>query len=434
MVSDGQVRNQCFRYYDETRVRLARIIHSFPSVVAVVNLANLQELQTSAGLSALARAAELNPTDATLLACVSRLRSEFPASLAAAALETTLLRRKATGKFTRAADMFFTREALEQSSSEVVSRYRAERFAPFARVADLCCGIGGDTIGLAADLEVIAVDNDPLHLAMAEANVGAYGCGARTTFLQSDVLTIELPTHDGVFADPDRRSGGKRHVSIKHYQPSIAALRDRLDRDCPLGIKVAPGVPHQEIEALDAETEFISVDGELKECVLWFGPLRSTGRRATLLPSREMLFGERALDCGVEKPLAYLYDPDPAVVRAGFVTNLANALSASLIDEQIAFLTSAHWTPTPFATAYRIDEEHPFHLKKLAERLRALKVGRITVIKRGSAVEPETVIRRCKLDGPEHRVVILTRAAGKPTMLIGERILQQPNADAESSS
>src|SRR5687767_11972709 len=141
-----------------------------------MNLANLHELRSSAGLSALARAEELNPTDATLLACVSRLRNEFPAPLAAAALETTLLRRKAAGKFARAGDMFFTREALEQSSSEVISRYRAERFAPYARVAELCCGIGGDTIGLAAKREVIAVDNDALRLAMAEANVDVYGC------------------------------------------------------------------------------------------------------------------------------------------------------------------------------------------------------------------------------------------------------------------
>lgn len=369
----------------------------------------------------LARAAELKPTDATLLSCATRLRAEFPAPLANAALETVLLRQRAAVKFSRAESMFFTREALEQSTSEIVSRYRAERYTPYVRVADLCCGIGGDTIALAATNEVVAVEADPLRLAMAEANVEAYGCRERVTFLQGDVLNTDLPPCDAYFADPDRRADGKRHVAIKHYQPSLDSLRERLPRDCPLGVKVAPGVPHREIEALDAEAEFISLNGELKECVLWFGPLRTTGRRATLLPGRDTLFAERTFDCGVSNPKAILYDPDPAVVRTGLLANLGHMLSATLIDAEIAFLTANTLQATPFATAYRVDEWHPFGLKLLTKRLRALHVGRMTVVKRGSAVDADMLIRACRLDGPEHRAVILTRTAGKQIMLIGER-------------
>jgi hypothetical protein len=122
------------------------------------------------------------------------------------------------------------------------------------------------------------------------------------------------------------------------------------------------------------------------------------------------------------EPAAYLYDPDPAAVRAGLVTNLAELLGARQIDEVIAYLTSDDNQPTPFATAYQVEEVHPFNAKKLAERLRALKVGRITVTKRGSAIAPEALLRRLKLLGPEHRDVILTRARGRPVMLIGSRV------------
>jgi SAM-dependent methyltransferase len=387
-----------------------------------MELSTFHELRTPAGSKALARAAELAPTDVSLLSCATALRAEFPAPLANAALETVLLRQRAASKFSRARSMFFTREALEQSSSEIVSRYRAERFRDYASVADLCCGIGGDTIALAATNEVIAVDADPLRLAMAQENVEAHGYADRVKFLLGDVLSLDLSDCDAYFADPNRRSDGKRHVSIKRYQPPLDRLLERLPVDCALGVKIAPAVPHGEIDPLGSEAEFISVDGELKECVLWFGPLRTTGRRATLLPGRHAIFAERGLDCGVGNPKTYLYDPDPAVVRSGLVTLLGHMLSAKLIDPQIAFLTSNNLQATPFATAYRIDEWHSFSLKLLSKRLHALRVGRITIVKRGSAVDPELLTRRCKLDGPEHRVVILTRADGNPVMLIGERV------------
>src|SRR5204862_124898 len=77
------------------------------------------------------------------LSCFNRLHKLYPAELARAALETALLRQRARAKFSHADAMYFTREALEQASGEAVSRYRAERFVPFGRVGDFCCGIGG---------------------------------------------------------------------------------------------------------------------------------------------------------------------------------------------------------------------------------------------------------------------------------------------------
>ena len=79
------------------------------------------------------------------------LRSRYPADLVAEALAQHELRLLARAKFSRAMEMFFTRPGLEQASSEVVARHRAARYRAAGRVADLCCGIGGDLIVLAED-------------------------------------------------------------------------------------------------------------------------------------------------------------------------------------------------------------------------------------------------------------------------------------------
>lgn len=393
-----------------------------------MNLATFETLLTPLGQSAIAAAAELNPTEESFLTCLTRLQKHYPSELAKAALETVTLRvrAKARSKFSRAEAMYFTREALEQASGEMISRYRAERYAGFASVADLGCGIGGDTLGLAAHCGVAAVDADPLRLAMAAQNLAAYGYRERVTLIQDDVTQMQLPTAEAFFFDPARRAGGRRKFSVRDYQPPLPIVKDWLAHTPAIGVKISPGVDLAELDGYDCEIEFISQAGELKECALWFGPLKTASRRATLLPARHTLTGRDAAR-RISTPLAYLYEPDPAILRAGLVTTLAAQLDAYQLDADIAYLTSDAPRPTPFARAFVIEESFPFRLKRLRERLRALRVGRVTVKKRGSPLEPEELIHKLRLSavsGPAEpgRVVFLTHVRGEPYVLIGQPV------------
>src|SRR5262249_16460465 len=158
-----------------------------------------------------AEAVALKPTEAGFLACFETLRKHHQPTLAKAALETALLRLRARDKFSYADRMYFTREALEQATSEAVARHRAKRFAAFGHVADLCCGIGGDALALAATgATVDAVDSDPLRVLMAESNAAALGLTDRVRVHIGDALTVPLPEAKAAFADPARRADGRR--------------------------------------------------------------------------------------------------------------------------------------------------------------------------------------------------------------------------------
>src|SRR5687768_4974997 len=76
---------------------------------------------------------------------VAQLRKHLSAERAALILDQAHLRRVAAKKFTRAAEMFFHRLALEQATDEWIARYKAQRFDG-ARLIDACCGIGGDLL------------------------------------------------------------------------------------------------------------------------------------------------------------------------------------------------------------------------------------------------------------------------------------------------
>jgi len=389
-----------------------------------MDLPTFRELLTPAGQFALANAAALGPTEAAFLACFEKLRKSHPAALAKAALEMAILRVRGRAKFAHADRLYFTREALEQSSGHVVAEHRAKRFAPFGEVADLCCGIGGDALAFAlAGLTVHAVESDPLRAAMATANAKAVGLAERVHVCEADALKVPLPGVRAAFADPDRRQDRRRFLNPEKYAPPLSALRGRFPADFPLGVKAAPGVAHEDIASLDAEAEFISVEGEMKECVLWFGPLRTTTRRATLLPANDTLFADNPPELPpVVTPGNYVFDPGSAVVRAGLSGLLAAQLGLSGIDYTVSLFTGPDVVVSPFLTAYRVEFADRFNVNRLRDYLRTHGVGRVTVVNRGFVYDVEETLKKLKCDGPEHRFVILTRIAGEAGVIVGDRV------------
>ncbi|MGW4158389.1 THUMP-like domain-containing protein [Streptomyces sp. NPDC004788] len=374
------------------------------------------------------------------LAVASRLRREHPAELVSAALGQARLRQRAVAKFGAedAYRMYFTPNGVEQSTRATVGAYRAARLKALGvgSVADLCSGIGGDAIALArAGIRVLAVDRDPLTAETARANAAALGLAELIEVRCADVMEIDTSPYDAVFVDPARRGGNPRgaarNASVRGggratggrifdpeaYSPPLSWAVEAARKAPHAALKIAPGIPHEAVPE-EAEAEWISDGGDVKEAVLWFGT-EPGARRATLLPGGASLTGGALPDPAVRPVGRYLYEPDGAVIRAHLVAEVAAELDGGLVDETIAYVTADELRPTPYAAAYEITDELPFNLKKLKALLREREVGTLTVKKRGSAVEPEEIRRRVKPKGPNSATVLLTRVAGAPTMLIG---------------
>ena len=353
------------------------------------------------------------------LRLLTRLRRQHPPDLAAAALELARLRIKARSKFgDAAARMVFTRDALEQATDLRISRYR---FRAWPGGADLCCGIGGDTFALAETGRAVGCDLDPLRLSMARLNV------PDAHFIRCDA-TRPLPFNareiSRVFFDPGRRAAGKRIFKVRDYQPPLATVRGWTQG---VVVKASPGVDLSEVAEFGFDQiEFISLEGDLKECDLH----RSGGEyspqpahiatlidRAGTIRQMHRAFDAAEPQIGVSAPGEFLYEPDPAVIRAGLVQDFGAQIGAALLDPTIAYLTSAHAKETPFARRWQAEAWMPFNLKKLREALRERGVGRVTVKKRGSPLTPEELITKLRLPGGgEERIIVLTRAAGQPVI------------------
>ncbi|MEV4819079.1 THUMP-like domain-containing protein [Micromonospora tulbaghiae] len=391
-----------------------------------MDLDQLAALRTPEGSAALAAAERVAGGDP--LAAAAALRSAgLPGGLAAAALTQAELRRRAAGKFgAAAAGMFLTRAGLEQATRRVVADRRAARLraAGVTTLADLGCGLGADALAAArAGIRVYAVEADPVTATMAAANAEAAGLADLVTVSCGDATAFDVTGVDAVFCDPARRRAGtgRRVFDPNAYSPPwdfVTGLAARVPRTV---VKVAPGLDHALIPG-GAEAEWVSVDGDLVEAALWCGELAEVPRRATVLRERDdavsLLTGTGAQEAPVGPVRRFLYDPDPAVVRAHLVAELAADLDATLADPSIAYLYGDQARPTPFARCLEITDVLPFSLKRLRALLRERRVGRVEIRKRGSALEPEKLRRDLRLSGDEAAGLALTRVAGAPMVLV----------------
>jgi hypothetical protein len=369
------------------------------------------------------------------IALSERLRRDgVDPDLVAAALTQSRLRAKAHPKLDSFADaMLFTPAGLEQATRLLVAAHHARRYvaAGVTTVADLTCGIGADSLAFAGvGLRVIATDTDELTAALATVNLRAF---PEAEVRHADGLTLDLRAEgvDGVYADPARRaSSGRRVFDPAAYEPPLDAVRALTAQVPALGIKVGPGIPHSALPT-DAETQWVSVDGDVVEAGLWFGPLRMDGhaerpgRSALVLRGREAhVVQDAGLGHAESGPVgAYLYEPDGAVIRAGLVGQVAADVGGRLVDPTIAYVTSDALHPTPLATTYRVLDVLPFGLKRLRTYLRERGVGRLTIKKRGTAVVPEQLRKQLDLRGAVEATVVLTRVAGAQHVLVVDPVL-----------
>jgi hypothetical protein len=321
--------------------------------------------------------------------------------------------------------------------SETIESYRAGRFGDAPRVADLCCGIGGDLIALASApsrVIVLAVDRDEVHARLALHNAVVYDVSYRVSTCVADVRDIRPAGIDAVFIDPARRAGSRRFRAGVSEPPLewCFALAEHVPAVC---VKAAPGLPADLVPPA-WEAEFIADGRDLKEAVLWSpalatapwarpagapgpaGPRSAGPRRATILPAGDTLVAHPGDPVPVGEPGKYLLDPNPAVTRAGLVEDLARTLGAWKFDPQIAFLAIDQEIKTPFARTLRVIDSAPWNEKRFSARLRELGVGAADIRRRGLAGDVDQIRRRLKLTGPHRATVVLTRVADKPWGLI----------------
>lgn len=397
-------------------------------------MSELKALLTPEGLELLDATSPVEST-ADVARTVSRLRAAgHSPELVSAVVGQVHLRSRAQAKFGPfAARMLFTRAGLEQATRLGVAARHAGRMrqAGLTRVADLGCGIGGDSLAFAgAGLSVLAVDADEVTAAIAAYNLAPFGSDVDVRHGTAESVDLDTDASRGtaVWMDPARRTTGHsetRRVSADDYSPSLEWAFSVAER-MPTGIKLGPGHDREALPA-DSEAQWVSADGSVVELVLWSGALAREGvRRAALVirgqESHELTAAADAEDAPVRPLGQYLHEPDGAVIRARLIGDVARSLDAGMLDEHIAYLTSDTAVTSPFVQTFRVRETTTASPKAINSLLRAHGIGTLEIKKRGMDVDPAAFRRKLTLRGDQAATLILSRVGEQRIAILADRV------------
>lgn len=347
----------------------------------------------------------------SLVQITKKLRKELSAQQTSQILQQHELRSRGKAKFKKSQQMFFLRKQLEQSTNEAISFYKSRRFKKMNRVVDLCCGIGGDAIGLAQHCDLTIVDLDPEVVTIAEKNVQAYGFSA--TRMACDVMDIDVNSFDAFHIDPDRRVEGNRSTKSEFFCPEKKQLDSMAQKNPNFAMKLAPATrPWMD----QCEREFVGFDRECKQQIIWSGELsEQMGIRATTLdPSgnpTETFFEEVADendgDISIGEHQKFVYDPHPCLVASRLVNAFGRRNGLSRLTYNTVYLTGDQLLKSSFVQCFEVIETCVLDDSLIKKMLDRHDVGHLELKKRGVELDVMKRFAKIKCTGTQSATLIL---------------------------
>jgi hypothetical protein len=241
---------------------------------------------------------------------------------------------------------------------------------------------------------------------------------------------------EALFLDPSRRTPAGRSWRVEDLSPPWAYVERLLTTGGGVVVaKLGPGLAQRLIPP-GIEAIWVSHHGDLVELGLWRWPsVPGAGRdeapdgvlfapsdqwSALLLPSGERLFGATAPPFA--GPLGpYIWEPDPAVIRARAVGRLAELLGAHPVADHCAYLTGDRCQSTRFATRFEVLQVLPYEDKAIRAWVRRENIGQLEIKTRGLDLDPATWRRRLGLRGRGAATLICTPTVRGAVALVVRR-------------
>lgn len=359
------------------------------------------------------------------------LRKSLDSERGAFVLSQAELQIRGRKKFTRADQMLFTPVGLEQSTSEVIADFKSAIVPSQLERFDICCGIGGDSIGLGRQQKITSVDRDETTCILAQHNLSVYDAVAPNVIAQ-DFESMKAPDDAFLHIDPDRRTQG-RTVRPENFSPNLDQILEKLllNQDSPnrmLCIKLAPSTQLTAEFSLPTRLQWIGHQRECKQQLLWLGQnVDFEQRLVTIIDSKgeasDFLADEESFEQVVAPSIGdAIHEPHSAILSADLVDEFALKHGLARLCYGSVYLTGPANSYLPFAASFRLLDSCSIKEKAIKERLATYDIGQVEWKNRGVDQKTVSRISRIHCDGSQKGVVILTRLGNKFICFICQRV------------
>ncbi len=293
--------------------------------------------------------------------------------------------------------------SLEQCSSEVTARYKAEILAKSGSACntftDLTGGFGIDCAFLSPLFKkAVYVERQEALCRIAAHNFPVLGLGHLSVCHEDGIRHLQaMPPVDWIFIDPARRDGhGGKTVAIGDCEPDVCALEELLLKKARhVLVKLSPmldlTLAMNDLKHV-REAHIVSANNECKELLLVLGhgeslptdhiPVHclnftSTGGRQSLTFTRRQE-KECPLAC-TSQLKGYLYEPNASILKAGAFRSLSYIYKVEKLHPNSHLYTSNQYLPDFPGRKFAITGSCGFNKKEIREMLAAQKKANLTV-------------------------------------------------------
>lgn len=351
-------------------------------------------------------------------------------SLALRQIEARQLMRKKVPSWSENEDLLFPAHlSIEQCSSEASAQYKAGLLQG-QTFADLTGGLGVDTYFIAQQFQQADyVERQAELCGLAMHNYEVLKANVKVWNETAEEYLAHCEPKDCIFIDPARRDEhGRKTVSIADCTPDVSALQGRLLQKAEkVMIKLSPMLDiSKALEELHhvEELHVVAVDNECKELVFILERDYQSEPQFVcvnlMTPQPVVCFTqEEERQCPsrlADGVLNYLYEPNPAVMKAGCFKLLTERFDVYKLHKNSNLYTSENLVPSFPGRIFEVEAWAPYN-KKVKQSLLS-NVERASIAVRNFPLSVVELRKSLKIGDGDETYLFATTLKGEEKVII----------------
>jgi hypothetical protein len=308
-------------------------------------------------------------------------------------------------------DFICDKLAYEQATAKDISEYKAKLWPSGAKIADLCCGMGGDSFWLQSGIAAIGADIAPERVLMFNENMRRLNLPHRAVLQNA----LEVKGGDFFCIDPARREG---------LNPNFESILELSKKFCGGMAKLPPAYPECELPK-GSDVLYLGNASDCRECLMLSGIFGKGFIRAAAICKNETFEWQceknelQNISLEAKNLGNFILEPYPVLVRSHLFLSEAKKHGFWQIDSTLAYLSCTD-LPQKYAgfAAYRVIGQSSLSTNNVKAMLKKHDAGKITIKKRGVEVVPEAEIRRLAPKGGKEYILFYTRILGEKRAIL----------------
>ena len=351
-------------------------------------------------------------------------------SLALRQIEARQLLRKKVPSWSENEELLFPAHlSIEQCSSEASAQYKAGLLQGHSFV-DLTGGLGIDTYFISQHFQQTDYVEQQAELCdLARHNFTVLKANVKVWNESAEDYLNHCESKDCIFLDPARRDAyGRKTVSISDCTPDVSALQDRfLEKAKTVMVKLSPMLDiSKALEELRyvKEVHVVAVANECKELDVilerGFDGEQHFVCVNLLTTQPELRFTqEEEHDCQsrlAEGVLNYLYEPNPAVMKAGCFKLLTERFAIFKLHKNSNLYTSEQLISGFPGRIFEVEAWAPYN-KKVKQKL-LLDVSKASIAVRNFPLSVAELRKSLKIGDGDETYLFATTIKGEEKVII----------------